>query len=293
MAAAAIGIIGLFVLWFCVLVHERTGWTGPFSTFIRENGRVVTALMISLVVVCADTAVTKEGPTMIQRVFRVLFWDPCQPWVLSNASEMINGAEEAVDKAQEDLDYIEEATDSADNYTISFNWDAHDRLPYHERQNVLAWTPWVAQTNIGGTLYEDHYVEFNDHASTNPAVILIEYARTRDDGSVERYTSEVVTNSYPDTVVLEMQSGSHTCYWFRCAVPSAFVGDVRDWIGEALFGSPAGSGKGFDLHGTLVIDDGDDVWVGATTNHVIGGMTNVFENGINITPEVAFGGFGQ
>lgn len=283
MTAAAIGIIGLFLLWFCVLMHERTGWTGPLRDFLRENGRVATALMVAFFVVCADTAVTKEGPTVIQRMFRVLFWDPYQPWVLDGADRMINGAEEAVDQAREDLDYIEDATDGADTYTISFNWDAPDRLPYHERQNVLAWTPWVAQTNINGTLYEDHYVEFNAHASTNPAVILIEYARTRDDGTVERYTGEVVTNSYPDTVVLELQSGSHTCYWFRCAVPLAYTNCVRDWNGEALFGAPHGSGKGFDLLGTLVIDADGELWVGATTNHVIGGAEHEFVNGIDVT----------
>ena len=60
-------------------------------------------------------------------------------------------------------------------------------------------------------------------------------------------------------------------------------GRVIDWNGEALFGSPSGSGRGFDLLGTLVIDDGDDIWVGATTNHVFGAVTNEFRNGINIT----------
>jgi hypothetical protein len=69
-------------------------------------------------------------------------------------------------------------------------------------------------------------------------------------------------------------------------VPLAFASCVRDWNGEALFGSPAGSDHGFDLLGTLVIDHGGDVWVGANTNVVIGGATNVFSNGINVTPEV-------
>jgi len=138
---------------------------------------------------------------------------------------------------------------------------------------------------IAGKLYEDHYVSFNAAASTNPAVILIEYAKRRDDGTVERYSSEVTTNSFPDTTVVELQSGSHTCYWFRCPVPAAFTNELRDWNGEALFGSPSGSGRGFDLLGTLVVDDGDDIWVGASTNHVFGAITNEFKNGINVTED--------
>ena len=82
---------------------------------------------------------------------------------------------------------------------------------------------------------------------------------------------------------MTLQSGAYTCYWFRCEVPLAFTNAVRDWNGEALFGSPAGSGKGFDLLGTLVVDDGDSIWVGATTNVVLGAQTNEFKNGINVT----------
>jgi hypothetical protein len=68
-------------------------------------------------------------------------------------------------------------------------------------------------------------------------------------------------------------------------VPAAFTDELRDWNGEALFGSPAGSGRGFDLLGTLVVDDGDDIWVGATTNIFMGGITNEFRNGINVTED--------
>ena len=128
----------------------------------------------------------------------------------------------------------------------------------------------VIPTNIAGILYEDHYVSFNATASTNPAIITIEYAQTLDDGTAERYSANVTTNSYPDTHIVELQSGSYTCFWFRCAVPAAVTNCVRDWNGEALFGGPVGSDTGFDVLGTLVVDDGDNVWVGATTNMVIG-----------------------
>jgi hypothetical protein len=55
---------------------------------------------------------------------------------------------------------------------------------------------------------------------------------------------------------------------------------VRDWSGEALFGSPEDSGKGFDLLGMLLIDDGDNIWEGATTNMVFGAITNAVANGV-------------
>ena len=107
-----------------------------------------------------------------------------------------------------------------DVWTLSFDWHAPQRLPYHERQNVLAWTAAVVPTNINGTLYEDHYVSFNAEPLTNPAVILIEYARTKDDGTVERYSAETITNSYPNTYVVHLcKRPLHTCYGFgmrRC-----------------------------------------------------------------------------
>lgn len=222
-----------------------------------------------------------KSPVTPSAVLNFLFWDPGRPWQLASVRAALDGAAESVGRAEADNAAAESATNAV--YTLSFDWHAPDRLPYHERQNVLAWTVWVSPTNIGGTLYEDHYVAFNSNASTNPAVIYIEYARSLDNGAVERYTQETVTNSYPAATVIDVASGSHTCYWFRCQVPDAFTNSVRDWNGEALFGSPAGSGKGFDLLGTLVIDDGDNVWVGATTNLFFGGITNEFKNGINTT----------
>lgn len=239
-------------------------------------------LLVLLVLAVSTLTGADKGPSA-SAIFKWLFWDPGQPWQLAATRAALDGAAASVAAAEADLDFVDAETSTNDVVTLSFSWHAPDRLPYHERQNVLAWTALVVPTNIAGTLYEDHYVSFNAAASTNPAVILIEYARRRDDGTVERYSSEVVTNSYPLTSVVTLQSGSHTCYWFRCPVPSAFTNDVRDWNGEALFGSPSGSGRGFDLLGTLVVDDGNEVWAGATTNLFIGGATNEFKNGINVT----------
>lgn len=288
MSALATLVILLWVLCIVVRMAESALCRGLLAELRRMwiaagiPGRLLAVLVL---VVCAQSGGTKEGPTPLQSLFKFLFWDPGQPWQLSGADAMLDGAQESVAQAEADLDEVDAVTASNDVVTLSFDWHAPSRLPYHERQNVLAWTAQVVSTNINGTLYEDHYIAFNASASTNPAVILIEYAKRRDDGTVERYSSEVTTNSFPDTTVVELQSGSHTCYWFRCPVPQAFVNDVRDWNGEALFGSPAGSGRGFDLLGTLVVDDGNDIWVGATTNHVFGAVTNEFKNGINVTED--------
>lgn len=290
---ATVLILAAFGLWAYVRVCESpkaSRKVGELRRWWKSLGVPGRILAVLLLIFATDFAGTKEGPTPIQRALRFLFWDPYQPWVLQKSNDAVYGAEEAAEQIQEDIDFINETTTATDIYTISFNWDAPDRLPYHEKQNILAWNPWVSSTNINGVLYEDHFVEFNAHASTNPAIILIEYALPHDDGTVERYTSEVITNSYPDTVVLEMQSGSKTCYWYRCAVPLPFIGYVRDWNGEVLFGAPHGSGKGFDLLGTLVVDDGNNLWVGATTNHMVNGVEHRFKNGINVTQESAFGG---
>lgn len=242
---------------------------------------MVTRIVVVLVFSGLAVQGSGKGPAVVRGVLRILFWDHPLTWPLSDAYLKTQSAVAANQITESALEEVEAYTNGI--VTLSFDWHAPNRLPYHERQNVLAWTASVVPTNIAGVLYEDHFVAFNAGASTNPAVILIEYAGRREDGSIERYSAPVVTNSYPDTSVVTLQSGAYTCYWFRVAVPAAFTNSVRDWNGEALFGSPAGSGKGFDLLGTLVVDDGNDVWVGATTNHVLGGVTNEFRNGINIT----------
>lgn len=237
------------------------------------------ALAVVFVVMCTQYGGSK-GFSPAASVMRMLFWTPGSPWQLLTAHESAASASASAASATNLLSEAEAAVTNPVIYTISFDWHAPGRLTYHQRQNVLAYNPWVFPTNIEGTLYEDHCVAFNATASTNPAVIMIEYARTHDDGSVERYTSSVVTSSYPNTRVVELQSGSYTCYWFRCAVPVVFTNSVRNWNGEALFGAPYDTGKGFDLLGTLVVDDGNDVWVGVSTNMVVNGVTNVVRNGV-------------
>jgi hypothetical protein len=235
--------------------------------------------LVILFALASFTLVGADKGAATAKIFKLLFFNPLsQVWPLVDATRDTADAEGAAAQAVDLTAQAQAVVASNDVWTLSFDWHAPQRLPYHERQNVLAWTAAVVPTNIAGTLYEDHYVAFNAAASTNPAVILIEYAQKTPAGVV-RYSADVVTNSYPDTSIVTLQSGSYTCYWFRCAVPVAFTNSVRDWNGEALFGSPAGSGKGFDLLGTLVIDDGNDIWIGATETNAVG----TFKNGINIT----------
>jgi hypothetical protein len=48
-----------------------------------------------------------------------------------------------------------------------------------------------------------------------------------------------------------------------------------------LFGSPEGSGKGFDLLGMLLIDDDENIWEGANTNIIMDTSVNYpVRNGI-------------
>lgn len=272
-------ILLAFALWAIVRLHECGGADSLWAKWKKLDFPARAASIIA--VVCFTLVGGTKGPAPIMQVLRLLFWDHPMTWALSEATQKTQAAQAANAITEAALAEVEATTNEV--WTLSFDWHAPNRLPYHERQNVLAWTATVVPTNIDGTLYEDHFVAFNAMASTNPAVILIEYAGKREDGTIERYSAPVVTNSYPDTSVVTLQSGAYTCYWFRCAVPVAFTNSVRDWNGEALFGSPEGSGKGFDLLGTLVVDDGNDVWVGATTNVFLGGITNEFKNGINIT----------
>jgi len=281
MSWMVIVIAALFAAW-AVARCVETGAFGCVARLWRSMGVPMRAA--AFVAVAFFTLVGgSKGPAPVTQLLRLLFWDHSLTWPLADATLKTQAAAAANEVTRAALEEVEATTN--DVWTFSFDWHAPQRLPYHERQNVLAWTAQVVPTNIAGTLYEDHYVAFNSQASTNPAVILIEYAGKDDAGNVVRYSADVVTNSFPATSVVTLQSGSYTCYWFRCAVPAAFIDVPRDWNGEALFGSPAGSGKGFDLLGTLVVDDGDDIWVGATTNAVLGGVTNEFRNGINVTEE--------
>jgi hypothetical protein len=285
--------LAIAVIFFIAFLFARYYESGNARAYVRELHRVWSALgvsgrivMCTLVVTCTLSGGAK-GITPVASLFRMIFWPHGQDWALATAYAANSTSAQAVTTSTNAIAVATNTAAQATAYvasnntvTLSFDWHSPNRLPYHDRQNVLGRTVMVAATNIGGTLYEDHYVAFNEIATTNPAVILIEYARKLDDGTVERYSARTITNSYPVMVPVNLQSGSHTCYWFRCEVPIAFTNAVRDWSGEVLFGAPQGSGKGFDLLGTMIVDDGDNVWEGATTNMVINGITNSVKNGL-------------
>lgn len=276
--SAAIFLIA-FLIWFLVWIHEKQE-NPAFIQYWRSLTRFDRVFLTTMFVVMTLIGGSKDPA--ITKLFKLLFW----PY--GEVSQLVP-AWIATTHAENDHIVITnllttmESNINTNTINISFDWHAPNRLPEHNRQNTLGWTVWVTPITIDGILYEDHYVAFNAQASDAPAVINIEYARTLSDGTIERYTSSVVTNSYPEKVDIHLQSGTYPCYWFRCAVPIPFVNEPRDWNGEALFGSPHGSGGGFDLAGTLVIDDGNNVWVGATTNIILNGVGQSFANGINIT----------
>jgi hypothetical protein len=282
MGAGAILVVALWAFclafWACSSGFAR-GLFAEIRRLWRSMGVPGRVIAIIAVVCCVQSGGSK-GVSPVARVMRLLYWAPGSQWQLLTAHEAAVEAASSASAATGALARAETAATNISVYTISFGWHAPQRLPYHARQNVLSYTPLVVATNIDDVLYEDHYVAFNAVASTNPAVILIEYAKRLDSGEIERRSSSVVTSSFPDTATVQLQSGSYTCYWFRCAVPPGYANAVRDWNGEALFGSPAGSGAGFDLLGTLVVDDGDDVWAGANTNMVVGAATNIVRNGV-------------
>lgn len=277
---------------FIAFVIARYYESGAARQYVRELLKVWVSLGIpgrvvigGLIIMCTLSGGSK-GVNPAASLFRILFWHG-QDWALASAFNANTESQQAVVTATNLIATATNVAEQATAYvatnsvvTYSFDWHSPNRLPYHDRQNVLGRTVWVQPTNILGVLHEDHYVAFNEAATTNPAVILIEYARTLDNGTVERWSQPTITNSYPVMVPVSLQSGSHTCYWFRCEVPLAITNAVRDWNGETLFGSPEGSGKGFDLLGTLIIDDGDNIWEGATTNMVVNGVTNAVKNGI-------------
>lgn len=266
--------------------------SGTARQYVAELHRVWQSLGIPgrmiaflLVFMCTLSGGSKGEPP-ITSLFRILFWHG-EDYALASAYEdnaesqqAVNTSTNAIHIATNTAAQVTSFVDSNNVVTYSFDWHSPNRLPYHDRQNVLARTVKVAVTNIGGIMYEDHYVAFNESATTNPAVILIEYARTLDNGTVDRYSSPTITNSYPVMYPIVVQSGTNWCYWYRCPVPLAFTNALRNSNGEALFGASAGSGKGFELLGILVVDDGDNIWEGATTNMVVNSKTNAVKNGI-------------
>ena len=228
-------------------------------------------------------AIGSDKSTPSKLFSRWLMFGTKDSWELQTQDDDLTTATIALTATQQALDASEELLDDADVCYISFDWHIPNRHPNVDgRQNVMGWVVKVAPTNINGRVYEDHYVAFSAQAADQPSVLLIEYAKTLEDGTIQRYLSDVVTNSYPDKITVALDSGNHECYWFRSEVPEPFINEPRDWNGELLFGAPIDSGRGFDLSGILVVDDGNEVWVGDSGLKAIDGINYVFTNGICI-----------
>lgn len=286
------GLVLILILWLLYLI-VRFYESGAARAYADEIHRVWTSwnvplrCLMCLLLICCALQGGSKGESPVAGLYRLLFWASTDAWPLiaaydynQQSAASVSSATNSIRIATNTAAAVTAQVASNKVFTISQSWSSPNRLPWHERQNVLGRTVKVAATNINGVLCEDHYVAFNYAATTNPAVILIEYAQTLPDGTVERYSAPTLTNSYPNMYPVALQSGVHTCYWFRCEVPSVYTNSVRDHNGEALFGSPDGSGKGFDLLGTIVVDRGGVLWIGSTTNLVANGATNAIKNGI-------------
>lgn len=98
--------------------------------------------------------------TPIASLYRILFWHGSDIWALKSATTSndlattsiaiaTNLMAQATNISAQVTSYVE----TNDVVTYSFDWHSPNRLPYHDRQNVLGRTVWVQPTNILGVLY--------------------------------------------------------------------------------------------------------------------------------------------
>jgi len=166
---------------------------------------------------------------------------------------------------------------AAEVTTLTCSWPYQTREP--NAVNQMAHEHWATPTNIAGTLYEDHYIEFSSAPTEAPGMVF-EYT----DLLGETYNSEAITNSYPTAYPVSLPSGVHSCYRFRCAVPAAFTARLRTWTGPVRFGGPVGSSYGLSIAGVFLIDVGSTIWQGRTLTTEIGSNTVEWINGVAVTP---------
>lgn len=253
------------VIALCTLTAIAWGGRTTLSATLRTMRAMPPWARVAILCLTAWFTLTgsDKAPTHpVQQLFRWLFWSDTSPWPLERPFTTITTAATQASTLTADIQATSNIVHSSDVYTLSFDWHAPNRLPYHPTQNVLGWVTQCIETNISGTLYADYYVAFNAIASTNPAVIEVEYAYSTAN-QIQRQTANVITSSYPSTVTVQLDSGAHTCYWYRVEVPPHLChGCLRDHHGEALFGAPIGSGAGFNLAGTILLDDHGTYWLG-------------------------------
>lgn len=163
--------------------------------------------------------------------------------------------------------------------TIAVDWP-HSSRP--DPANIMASEIMVCPTNITDVLYEIRYIEFSQLPSEAPGIV-VQYKDQRGNSMLV----EPETNSFPDLFNITVQSGSHSCYWFRVKVPDQFKRNLRTWETDVKFGGPIGSAYGFEIAGLIVISEGGNYWRGLSKNLMIGGESRTFDNGVLMPPFVA------
>lgn len=285
----------LFIGFLVALYYE----SGAAREFVSELHRVWASLGISgrvvigaLVVMCTLHGGSK-GPPALQSLYRQLFWHATDIWALKPADDALNANSAAVSNvaslAVETTNTVvgtEAIVSSNDVWTAEFDWLMHDRVPPHDKQNVMADEPWREDVWIGGVKYHDHYIRFNAMVSTNPAIISIAYnGINQETGEKIQLLADVTTNSYPFTFAITRPSGVYTCYMFRCPVPLSLTNAVIAYDCEVVFGTAPGSTRGFNINGVFVVDRDGQLFIGRTYTNVVFGSTNVYINGINAKEE--------
>lgn len=196
-----------------------------------------------------------------------------------NADNVLTSAAANITQA---VDTASEVLGLASNYnalTIAVDWP-HSARP--EPANIMASEILVCPTNIANVLYEIRYIEFSQLPSEAPNIV-VEFRDQRGNAAL----AESDTNSFPDLFNINVQSGSHSCYWFRVKVPDQFKRNLRTWETDVKFGGPIGSAYGFEISGLIVISEGGNYWRGLTKDLMIGGELRTFDDGVLMPPLVA------
>lgn len=284
-------ILAAFVFWFIVLGYERNWWH-LMPDWACTLPRKLTWLAVIIVVTALGA---DKSP--VPRLLRMLLWDNVigrfygstevpQERTVTEAAAALDGAETnlglAASHAQAAsnlLDAVISAASTSQCWTVDVDWPLASR--YDLGANVLVAFSWSQPTNVNGVLYDDHFLSFSQEPGDVPQM-LFDY---HDQTGTTQYVA-AVTNSFPTTSIVLTQSGVQTCYWFRCEVPVAFTNCVRTWDDEARLGGPIGSGQGFDIAGTLLLDNGGTLYQGRTLTTTIGGQECEFQHGLLLDPRV-------
>lgn len=244
--------------------------------------------LTALLFVAALAPAGEPNPSL--KLYQFLVWGWQQAWTLQPAHDAMSAADAQIAQAYADMlassntiNQITAQIETNQIWTISFGWPLEDRLPQHDRQNVMGQEVWRNTLWQDGEMIHAHYITFNAQVSTNPTVLSIEYSGLADDGAtINRWNASVSSNSYPNTLPITVGTNAYDCYVFYNKVPIALTNCVIDWDNEVIFGAPEGSGRGFSIEGVFVIDDGNNIWVGVNETNIVNNVTNVWINGLEV-----------